>query len=200
MNLTPEEIQFFRAQRLAASTEAIAFNHALCGQILAVIPATQQPGPSFPVPLATMSHMELNAWKDLKNCYAQMLPILANWKPDIMAVAPAPPELTDLQRANVLLQNFTNEFHSVLSFNFRTPIGSPNYDQLQAQWNSSMLRTDFTKNKLEVDTITKFIFYMETYKSNSRRGCQTSFLADISPDLLKAIKTTLVRKFQHDLG
>ena len=65
MNLTPEELQFFRAQRLAASTEAIAFNHALCGQLLAVIPATQQPGPSFPVPLATMTHMELNAWKDL---------------------------------------------------------------------------------------------------------------------------------------
>ena len=105
MNLTPEELQFFRAQRLAASTEAITYNHALCGQLLAVIPATQQPGPSFPVPLATMTHMELNAWKDLliqffdvKNCYAQMLPILANWKPDIMAVAPAPPALSDNQK------------------------------------------------------------------------------------------------------
>jgi hypothetical protein len=95
MNLTPEELQFFRAQRLAASTEAIAFNYALCGQLLAVIPAQQLPGTAFPVPLATMTHMELNAWKDLliqffdgKNCYAQMLPILAAWKPDTMAAPP----------------------------------------------------------------------------------------------------------------
>ena len=118
MNLTPEELQFFRAQRLAASTEAIAFNHALCGQLLAVIPATQQPGPSFPVPLATMTHMELNDWKNLlvqffdgKNCYAQMLPILANWKPDIMAVAPAPPALSDNRKADALLMALTNEHH-----------------------------------------------------------------------------------------
>ena len=47
MNLTPEELQFFRAQRLAASMEAIAFKHALCGQLLSVIPAREQPpGPS----------------------------------------------------------------------------------------------------------------------------------------------------------
>ena len=152
---------------------------------MAVIPAQQLPGTAFPIPLATMTHEELDSWKDLliqfydgKNCYAQMIPILATWKPNLMAAPSAPPVLTDLQKANVLLQNLTTEFHSVLSFNFRTPIGSPNYDILQAQWNSSMLRTDFTKNKLEVDTITKWTFYMETFKSNSRRGCQNSILAD----------------------
>jgi len=170
MNLTPEELQFFRAQRLAASTEAIAFNHALCGQLLAVIPQTQQPGPSFPVPLATMTHMELNAWKDLlvqffdgKNCYAQMLPILANWKPDIMAVAPAPPALSDNQKADALLMALTNEHHATLSFNFRVPMGSANYDQLHTQHNSAMLR-------------------------------------NISPDLLTAIKTSLVRQFPENLA
>ena len=39
-NMTQEDLTFFiRAQRLAASTDAIAFNFALCGQILAVISA-----------------------------------------------------------------------------------------------------------------------------------------------------------------
>ena len=82
-----------------------------------------------------MSHMELNAWKDLivqffdgKNCYAQMVPILANWKPDIMAVAPAPPALSNNQKADALLMALTNEHHATLSFNFRVPMGSPNYD------------------------------------------------------------------------
>jgi len=64
MNLTPEELQFFRAQRLTASTDAIGFNFGLSQQLLAVIPAQQLPGPSFPVPLATMNHEELNTWKD----------------------------------------------------------------------------------------------------------------------------------------
>ena len=64
MNLTPEELQFFRAQRLAASTDAIAFNFGLSQQLLTVIPAQQLPGPSFPVPLPTMKHEELNAWKE----------------------------------------------------------------------------------------------------------------------------------------
>jgi hypothetical protein len=41
MNLTPEELQFFRAQRMAASTEAIPFNFALCSQLMTVIPAQQ---------------------------------------------------------------------------------------------------------------------------------------------------------------
>ena len=113
---------------------------------------------------------------------------------------PAPPVLTNLQKANTLLQNLTNEFHAVLSFNFRTPIGSPNYDQLQAQWNSSMLRTDFAKNRLEVDTVTKWIFFLETFKANSRRGCQTSLLSNISPAMLTAIKTSLLRQFPADLG
>ena len=56
MNLTPEELTFFRAQRMAASTDAIAFNFNICGQLINAIPAAQQPGPAFPVPLATMSH------------------------------------------------------------------------------------------------------------------------------------------------
>jgi hypothetical protein len=69
---------------MAASTYAIAFNFALCAQLIAVIPIAQLPGPTFPVPLATMTHEELNSWKDLllqfytgKNCFAQMAPILA---------------------------------------------------------------------------------------------------------------------------
>ena len=114
MNLTPEELQFFRAQRLTASTDAIGFNFGLSQQLLAVIPAQQLPGPSFPVPLATMNHEELNTWKDKlvefydgKNCFAQMIPILATWKPDVMAAAPAQPILTDLQKANNILQSLT---------------------------------------------------------------------------------------------
>ena len=125
MNLTAEELQFFRTMRLASSQEAIAFNFGISQQLLAVIPAAQLPGPSFPVPLATMSHDELNAWKEKlvefytgKNCFAQMMPLLANWKPDIMAAAPAPPVLSDIQRANALLHNLTVEFNSTLSFNF----------------------------------------------------------------------------------
>jgi hypothetical protein len=46
MNLTPEELQFFRAQLMAAFTDAISFNFALCAQLIAVIPAAQQPGPA----------------------------------------------------------------------------------------------------------------------------------------------------------
>ena len=44
MNLTPEELTFFRAQRMAASTDAIAFNFNICGQLINAIPAAQQPG------------------------------------------------------------------------------------------------------------------------------------------------------------
>jgi hypothetical protein len=47
MNLPPEELQFFRAQRMTASTEAIAFNFNLCGQLLNAITAAQQPGPAL---------------------------------------------------------------------------------------------------------------------------------------------------------
>ena len=120
MNLTPEELQFFRAQRLVAYEDAIAFNFTLTGQLLQVIPAQQLPGLNFPVPQATMTYDQLNAWKDKlvefydgKNCYAQMAPILATWRPNVMAVAPAPPVLSDIQRADALLQSLTNEFHSV---------------------------------------------------------------------------------------
>ena len=127
-----------------------------------------------------------------------MLPILANWKPDIMAVAPAPPALSDNQKADALLMALTNEHHATLSFNFRVPVGSPNYDQLHTQHNSSMLRTDFQKNSLLVDTATQFIFYVEIYKANSRKGCQASLLANISPDLLTANKTSLVRQFPNE--
>ena len=79
MNLTSEELQFFQAQRLAASADVIAFNFTICEQLLAVIPVQQLPDPCFPVPLAIMNHGELNALKDKlvefyddKNCYAQM--------------------------------------------------------------------------------------------------------------------------------
>jgi hypothetical protein len=65
MNLTPEELQFFRAQRMAASTDAIAFNFAICALLIAVIPIAQLQGPTFPVPLATKTHEELKSWKDL---------------------------------------------------------------------------------------------------------------------------------------
>ena len=59
MTLTPEELQFFCAQRLAASADAIAFNFTLTQQLLAVIPAQQLPGPSFPVPLATIRSLQI---------------------------------------------------------------------------------------------------------------------------------------------
>jgi hypothetical protein len=44
LTLTLEELQFSRAQRMAALTDAIAFNFALCAQLIAVISAAQQPG------------------------------------------------------------------------------------------------------------------------------------------------------------
>ena len=63
-----------------------------------------------------------------------------------------------------------------------------------------MLRSDFLKNSLQVDTASQFIFYVETYKANSRKGCQSSLLQNISTDLLTAIKTSLVRQFPDELG
>jgi hypothetical protein len=67
MNLIPEELQLFRAQRMAASTEAAAFNFALCAQIMTVILAQQLLGTAFPIPLpTTMTHDpqqgELGTW------------------------------------------------------------------------------------------------------------------------------------------
>ena len=90
--MTPEELQYFRAQRQAASTKAIAFNLiALCGQLLAVILAQQLPDPSFPVPPPTMAHGgELNAWKDklidfYDWCYCyfwiELLLVVINYQP-----------------------------------------------------------------------------------------------------------------------
>ena len=63
-----------------------------------------------------------------------------------------------------------------------------------------MLRTDFQKYSLQVDTATHLIFYVETFKANARQGCQSSLLANISPDLLTAIKTSLVRQFPENLA
>ena len=58
----------------------------------------------------------------------------------------------------------------------------------------------YPPNNLEVDTVTKFTLFKETFKTNSRRGCQVSLLANINPALLTAIKTTLTRQFPKELG
>ena len=99
-----------------------------------------------------------------------------------------------------MLRQLTTECNATLSINIRVPLGAANYDQLHSQHNSSMLRTDFTKFTLEVDTVTRWIFYIEAYKANSRRGCQASLSTFTSPTLLSAIKTTLVRQFPNYLG
>jgi hypothetical protein len=205
MNLTPEELTFFRAQRMAAATDAIAFNFALCAQLIAVIPVAQLPGPAFPVPLATMTHNELDSWKDLlvqfytgKNCFALMAPILGTWKADLLAAPPMPPALTNLQKADRLLLELTTEIPNTLSFIFRCPIGTANRDILLAQYHQAMAQP-YPPNNLEVDTVTQFTLFKEKFKTNSRRGCQASLLANINPSLLTAIKANLTRQFPHEL-
>ena len=170
MNLTPEELLFFRAQRLASATEVIAFNYGLYQQLIASIPPQQQPGPTFPFALATMTHGESDASRDLliqffngKPCYAQMLPILATWKLDQFAVQQSPAALTNEEQAERLFLAFNAEFPTILSFNSRVPVGDPNRDLLLSQYNSSQLQT-FTKYSLEVDTTAKLIPYIETFK------------------------------------
>jgi hypothetical protein len=162
MNLTPEELQFFRSKRMAASTDAIAFNFAFCAQLFAVIPAAQLPGPAFPVPLATMTHTEFNARRDLlvqfftgKNSFAQIAPILATWKVDLLATLLIPPAITNLQKADKLLLDLTTEIPNTLSFNSRCPIGAANRDVLLAQYNQAMIQ-QYPPNNLEVDTVTMF--------------------------------------------
>ena len=96
--------------------DAAAFNYGLCQQLLAAIPVSQQPGPAFPIPLLTMTHADLAAWRDLliqfftgKNCFAQMVPILATWKADQSAILPAPAPLSNLEKADTLLLALTND-------------------------------------------------------------------------------------------
>jgi hypothetical protein len=110
-----------------------------------------------------------------------------------------PPPITNLQKANKLLVDLTTEFPNTLSFNFRCPVGSANRDILLAQYNQSMAQ-QYPPNNLEVDTVTQFTLFKEKFKTNSRRGCQASLLANINPSLLTAIKANLTRQFPNELG
>jgi hypothetical protein len=58
----------------------------------------------------------------------------------------------------------------------------------------------YPPNNLDVDTVTMFTLFKETFKTNSRHGSQAPLLANINPALLTVIKTTLIREFPNDLG
>jgi hypothetical protein len=160
---------------MAASIDAIAFNFALCALLIAVIPIVQLQGPTFPVPLATKTHEELSSWKDVllqfytgKNCFAQMTPILATWKVDLLAVPPMPPAIMELQKADKLLLD--------LKLRYQTPsLSSPDVPLEQRRPTSSVQAVDGS-------AVTMFTLFKENFKTNSRRGCQTSLLANINPN------------------
>jgi hypothetical protein len=106
-------------------------------------------------------------------------------------------ELSNTEKALQAMTNLSNEYHTAISFNIRTPIDHPQFQQLQMQFLSG-LQLQITKPRLLISNLVNWTFLLRDWKTYSKHGGTSSILDSIDQAAQNSIKIQLMRKYSTE--